>query len=809
MPFSRRSARPDSKYLPPPSATRRHLKRGRTPRSCIVLLVILFLAVATFVFNRFRPAPISISLIAHKPSISPTRTARLSAAAGKLSIIVLFHAEYESLRFAARSWVSNGLINIADELVIFLNGLPSPVATLLMARVPELRAVRDTGKLRVVPSSENMPLGLAIAKMVELAKYEYVLLLEKDWELIEPYDVVFSRIADSKVLLKEGVADVVRHRHRINPGVPLHALIMHQGREESILRIQKNLLCYTHHWQDDPTDSYPGKGLMWKCGRGANQDADLDEAHIFCATSEYCQWTNNPVLFKRRWFIDEVGNEFRKQYKIEKDKEGADSPFLDFEYYTNWRSYAWTDKNFTIAVGTGLFRHAEQNEQTNFNTFWYAHYRLTVDFEEVRDQYLGNETEFKKLGGVHTPPGVEMPSMMERYPVDFARKYHWNRTFTGNLATQREMINEVYQPYLDKYRILSGEEWNVSGADSTKANMVVDWRSVVTSLHQATEKAMMIAPPEMPHEMTITLVTSLLDIGRNDLAKDDYQFKRDFKMYLDAMEDWLTHKYLKVVYTTQQVVDEMMPRMSNETKASTKFVITSREDLRNKWLGPDNYEKVQEIRTSREWTDRASWLENSPQGGLKDYNPLVMSKMFMMRDAARENYWETSHFLFIDAKHNCRRPKVFTPKNDHIVRAHMFGKLLLTHFDYTPSTEVHGFEYKAFNSYCNQKNIDERQLVKVGRGGIFGGSAFVLEAITAMYDAVLTATLRAGLMGTEENILSILFYQVPQYIDAFSNNWACPENLKGDHECQSMKDQQGYNCAIFDWVARDAVEEEE
>lgn len=717
----------------------------------------------------------------------------------KLSIVVLFHNEYDSLKYALRSWIDNGLIDYADEILFFLNGVRSEstfksIITDYTERVPEEK--RD-----IHASAENLPLGLAILKMVQLAKHEYVLLLEKDWELIEQPETMRSRLDDSKVLVGTGVAHLVRHRHRHNPGVPLHALIMHEGREESIFRMQKNLLCFIHHWQKDPTVMYPGAGIMRRCG-GAENNAE--ETDVFCSSSVYCQWNNNPCLFKKNWFIDDVGLEYQKQYKIEFDKYGKTSPFLDFEYYTNWRPYAWTDKNFTVAVGTGLFRHAE-TEHHHFNTFWYAHYRLKVDMEEIREQYLRNETMFKEHGGVHEDPNSPPPPpMMERYPVDFVRKYHVKGMFIGDLETQRSMIKEAYEPFLETYRILTEEEWNKTGPTSAKATKHVDWRGGITTLHHVAEKAMMAAPPERPNEMNITLVTCLLDLGRDALAKDEYQFRREFKMYLDAMEKWLTHEYPKIVYTSQPIVNEMMKTMSEETKSTTKFVITSREELRTKWLGPDNYERVQTIRQSQEWLGRASWLPNSPQAGLNDYNPLVMSKMFMTRDAARKNYFNTTHFVFLDSKHNCQRPDVMSPKNDHILRAHMFNKFLLTTFDYKPASEVHGFEYSAFNKFLNMKNPSERQTVKVGRGGIFGGSAFVLEFISAMYDIALTATLREGLMGTEENILSILKYQVQHYVDDFSNNWACPKNLKGDHSCPDLKDQ-GYNCAIFDWIARNAV----
>ena len=735
-----------------------------------------------------------------RADLSGRDTVRKQHVASKMSIIVLFHNEYDSLRPVLASWIDGGLIDYADEILFFLNGVNSE--TSFRSRIPDVEARIPESKRKIHLSRENLPLGLAICKMVEMASNEYVLLLEKDWKLIEPQDTMRSRLDDSKVLIGTGVTHLVRHRHRRNPGVPLHALIMHQGREESIIRIQRNLLCFVHHWQKDPPNMYPGQGIMRRCGGTENH---VEEAEIFCSSSEYCQWNNNPGIFKRQWFIDEVGERYKKEYAIEFKKYGKKSPFLDFEYYTNWRNYAWTDKNFTVAVGEGLFSHSE-SEHRHFNTFWYAHFRLTVDLTEIRTFYLKNETTFKKLGGVHYHPDFpKPPTMMDRYPVHFAREFHFKEMFTGNLQTQKDLINEEYTRFQDEYRVLSVDDWERNGRESENYKKVVPWRSFITNLHHKAEKAMMLAPPEQPHEMSITLVTCLLDLGRHGLAADAYQFKREFKMYLDAMQDWLTHTYPKVVYTSQNIVDEMMKTMSEESKKTTKFIVTSTEELRSKWLGPDNYDRVQELRTSEEWRKRASWLANSPQAGLKDYNPLVMSKMFMVRDAARQNYFNTSHFLFLDAKHNCRRPKIMTPKNDHIIRAHMFDKFLLTTFDYTPSTEVHGFEYQAFNKYCNKPNYEKQQLVRVGRGGIFGGSAFVMEFITAMYDVALTATLREGFMGTEENILSIVMYQVKHYVDEFSNNWACPDKIEGDHACKHLK-HQGYNCAIFDWVSRNAVE---
>ncbi len=713
--------------------------------------------------------------------------------ASKMSVVILFHNEYDSLRTALKSWIENGLVAEIDEILFFVNGGKSEQE--FASQLSELLGEIPESKRRIVVSTENLKLGLAITKMVELASHEFVMLLEKDWKLIEDSKTTASRLLDSKVIVGSGVAHLIRHRHRHNPGVPLHALIMHQGREQSIMRGQRNLMCFVHHWQKDPTKEYPGEGLMWRCGGHKNH---MEEVDVFCSKGEYCQWNNNPCVFKKDWFMTEIGERFRTEYEKERSAHGDTSPFLDFEYYTNWRPYAWADKDFTVAVGEGLFSHAE-SEHKHFNTFWYAHYRLETDFEELRNEYLRNETRLKRMGGVHyDTSGPPPPPMLDRYPIEFARKFHWKEIFQHDLKKQREEIATIYDEYVKNFRV-SEADWKTSGVGSVNYGKTVPWRKYTTDLHFTVEKGELMVPPLQPFEMNITLVTTLLDIGRSNLDHDEYKFRREFKEYLDKMEVWLQHDYPKVVYTTEQIAKEIMKTASDKVRASTKFVFTTREELATRWIGSDNYRRVQDIRTSKQWLGQASWLENSPQAKLADYNPLVMAKMFMLRDTARTNPWNTTHFVFLDAKHNCMVPDYMNPKHDHILRAHMFGKFLMTYFDYTPSTEIHGFAYQNFNDYLNIRDRTQRQMVKVGRGGIFGGSAYSVEYITAMYDVVLTATLREGLMGTEENIFSILMAQVPQYIDTFSNNWACYKRVEKDHKCPDTKGD-GYNCEIFKWM---------
>ncbi|CAE7938710.1 unnamed protein product, partial [Symbiodinium sp. KB8] len=160
------------------------------------------------------------------------------------------------------------------------------------------------------------------------------------------------------------------------------------------------------------------------------------------------------------------------------------------------------------------------------------------------------------------------------------------------------------------------------------------------------------------------------------------------------------------------------------------------------------------------------------------YNPLVMSKLLWTRDVARWNPFNTDSFLFIDGGHLCNNPNSFSPgKHWDYFRTRYFDKLFITFFDYTPDNEVHGFEAKAYQKFIGTKNLP----VKVGRGGVFGGTRGYLEAAAAVYEVILEQTLKEGYMGTEENILAIMDYRFPDLVHHYDND-------------------EGGNCAIFNEV---------
>lgn len=262
--------------------------------------------------------------------------------------------------------------------------------------------------------------------------------------------------------------------------------------------------------------------------------------------------------------------------------------------------------------------------------------------------------------------------------------------------------------------------------------------------------------------MNTTLVTALFDLKRGELDTD---FKRPFSQYLEHFG-----KLLKAC--------KNIPMLVYVDKAQEEFVVKAREgsvgtDIRFKksedfktWFS--FYGDVQKIRQNPEWLARAGWLPNSTQAKLDLYNPLVMSKMFMLHDAMIFNPFDTDNYVWIDAGlTQTVHPGYFS--HDRVIEKlePLLKKFLFVCYPYVGADEIHGFERTELHRLAGVKYVD-----RVARGGFFGGHKSRLKEINSAYYQMLNNTLPRGFMGTEESLFTLLTYQMPEHIHV--------ENINGD-----------------------------
>ena len=251
--------------------------------------------------------------------------------------------------------------------------------------------------------------------------------------------------------------------------------------------------------------------------------------------------------------------------------------------------------------------------------------------------------------------------------------------------------------------------------------------------------------------MEITLVTGLWNIKRDELSDG---WSRSFQHYLDKFEQLLKVDNPMIIFGDSELESFVFERRKRE---NTLFVVRSQE-----WFKSEFYDTIQSIRNNPEWYGLAGWLPESTQARLDMYNPLVMSKVFLLNDARIMDPFNSEMMFWIDAGlTNTVHPGYFT--HDKVLEKlpKYISKFSFVCFPYEANTEIHGFEFNKLNSIAGAK------VNKVARGGFFGGPKHTINDINGIYYNFLKNTLSEGYMGTEESIFSIMCYTHSDLINYF------------------------------------------
>lgn len=235
-----------------------------------------------------------------------------------ISIGILAWNSGQTLVDTLTTYYQNGLIDIANDVTVLFQEFNET----------DSQIVRHFG-LNCIGLSTNVGIGKGFIQLTEFAKTENVLVLEHDWKLTEDDKTTRDRLQSGIHLLDTGI-DCVRYRHRKNPGYP-HFSFQYQGRELDYY--DKELECTSPHLLDsvhwlDPADKFP--------------DLIQRRGDYFVTTSRYGNWTNNPCLYKKQFYLDTVS------------QFAGDGIALEGNI-SKW----WATRKYMVAHGEGLFTHID------------------------------------------------------------------------------------------------------------------------------------------------------------------------------------------------------------------------------------------------------------------------------------------------------------------------------------------------------------------------------------------------------------------------------------------------------------------
>ena len=269
-----------------------------------------------------------------------------------------------------------------------------------------------------------------------------------------------------------------------------------------------------------------------------------------------------------------------------------------------------------------------------------------------------------------------------------------------------------------------------------------------------------------------TIVTGIWDIKRNELSEG---WNRNFEHYLNNLEKLMKCENNMIIF-----IEEKYKSLVEKNRQSHNTLIIVRE---LEWFknNGDLFNKIQKIRLNEKWYNQSGWLKDSTQAKLEMYNPIVMSKVFLLNDASIFDPFNSSHMVWVDGALTNTVHEGYFWKDRVIDKIEKyFNKFTFVCFPYDGKVEIHGFEY---NEICKYSDgiVD-----KVARGGIFGGPKHLIGKINEIYHTLLNDSLSKGFMGTEESIFTIMTYKYPDIIQYYEINangllGTFFENLKNDN----------------------------
>jgi len=277
----------------------------------------------------------------------------------------------------------------------------------------------------------------------------------------------------------------------------------------------------------------------------------------------------------------------------------------------------------------------------------------------------------------------------------------------------------------------------------------------------------------------VTIVTGLWDINRSELSEG---WGRSFEdHYIPKFKELLEVPNNLIVFGEESLRDTVFSIRSNE---NTLFIVRERS-----WFKNEFFDKIQQIRSNPDWYNLAGWLKESTQASLEYYNPLVMSKMFLLNDARIMDTFNSEQMYWIDAGLTSTVHKGYFTSDlvlDKISK--QVTNFNFVCFPYQVENEIHGFKFKELNKIAGKK------VELVARGGFFGGPKDSIEQTSSIYYSLLSETLENNLMGTEESLFSIMVYKYPDlfsyskiesnglmsyFFEKVKNNKVVFENVRG------------------------------
>jgi len=235
-----------------------------------------------------------------------------------IGLAILTYNRPQVLDQTLKSYKENRFFEIFDEKII-----------LIQENLDASRKVAEKYNLTIYTTEKNIGIGPGNNFLIDKLTTDYFIICQDDFLLIN--NNFNQEIFDKINIIDSNIIDCYRLRNLKTPGDPMYSGKRHFKPHGDLPETNASGLLYCN-FIENPEQKYP------------NIIKHNKEDDIYIMSSKNANYTENPVLYKRKWYIDNL-YEFNK---------------IDGIKAENNIQKIWEKQNFKIGFGNGIFRHCDK-----------------------------------------------------------------------------------------------------------------------------------------------------------------------------------------------------------------------------------------------------------------------------------------------------------------------------------------------------------------------------------------------------------------------------------------------------------------
>ena len=259
-----------------------------------------------------------------------------------IGVVVLSHGRRDKLEKSLKSYEENGLIDMVGDNFIFFNEISSDDISLIE---------NDYKKFEWGGHPQNCGIGWGMIKSITECNTKYVLFLENDFELPTNSNDIYKQLELGLRNLDKGEVDIIKYRQikdYINTSNEARQWVGEVDFTGNNRSEKARKGCEEKNW-------WIGFAVEEKFG---NNNPDIcekidhgDEVVLWRMSCQYANWSNNPFLCKKEWFL-----ELASKLGFTEMTSPPNSRSPDFEEQVEANGW-WQKQDYKVGILPGLFVH--------------------------------------------------------------------------------------------------------------------------------------------------------------------------------------------------------------------------------------------------------------------------------------------------------------------------------------------------------------------------------------------------------------------------------------------------------------------